>query len=206
MPTVSQGDITQITLDGRIYGQRTLTVLHYKVADFATTVELEEHYTGINSAMFGTLLDFEDKYLACCSNNFTLTRILTQVIYPIRYYARELFQSGKAGTVSSVSLPPGVSVSLTKRSLFSTSHSIGGVRMPAVPTTFTAAGELTSVGRTAYSILCDAIAAPQGTVAVNINIPIIFRRANPSLSEEVFTAFPQNTIRTMSRRVVQRGE
>jgi hypothetical protein len=169
-------------------------------------LELEIAYNNISSALFGTSSDFEDKYLDCCSNVFTLQQCLMQVVFPTRYYARQLFQSGKVGTVSSVSLPPGVSVSLTKRSILATRHSVGGVRMPAVPTTFTAAGEITATGRTAYGVFCDKLNDDLEPDFGVIFEPVIFRRAQPALSERLAFAFPQDTVRTMSRRVVRRGE
>lgn len=206
MPLIGPGSITQVTLDGRLFGQRTLTVLHYMMEPFSDEMELELFYTGFNASMFGMNNDFEDKYLACCSNNFSLTRILTQVIFPIRYYARQLIQAGKDGTVSSISLPPGVSASLTKRSILSTPHSIGGVRMPAVPTSFQASGELNATGITAYGLFCDQLNQAVGASETTGLIPIIFRRTAPALSEQIAFAFPQSTLRTMSRRVVRRGE
>jgi len=205
---VLDGMVIEVTLVGRHQAQTVLTVLHYKAtvppAVFQDFAPLEDQVLDHLLITGGVV----KSYLDAMSEEYEQSTIRIQPISPVRYAFFDHPQTASAGTVAAPAFPPNVSCVIVKRNELTGRHNRGSVHMPAVPLTFIDGGVITTGARVAYAALGDALTIPftisGGGGDTDWN-PVIFRKANPPLSE-VFTACsPQETSRIMRRRTLGVG-
>lgn len=198
------GDILEVRLRGVLFEQHVMTVLHYKITDVEPDILLSVCITALNTDL-GGVDDLYDSYYKCLSEDYTAQDTEIQRIAPLRQIAYNFEPYAGIGNVASTALPPGVSMAVTKRAEGSGRDCVGGCRLPAVPTLFNDAGRVTLLGTDALQQFCDQLKQVSEVTGVATFTPIILHRASPSDSQIVYDAFPMDTIRTMSRRVVGRG-
>lgn len=205
MPNLSTGTIVQVTLEGRLFAQTTLTVLHYRLDATGGPTDMDLLFDQFRTALTVGTTNFYESYIECLSADYVPSYITMQAIYPIRYRARIYTPIQVSGLVAGDSMPPGVQVSITKQSALAQRDGIGGVRMPAVPISFVIEGQISPSAEDAYTIFANNLNNAYVAGAGNTFTPVIFHRLNPDNSLVIATAIVQRTVRTISRRVVGRG-
>lgn len=198
------GDIVSITIQGRLDGQTTMNVLHYKLTSLGSLTEFPTWAVALGTKL-NTAAELSSFYTDACSENLTDLFYRIQKIYPTRLVQAVINLSPSEGQIVESALPPGDQGSLTKRGIVAGRHSIGGIRMPALPITANEIGYLSGAQVALYDILCTYLAAPITTVTIGTLTPIIFNRTGPGTSVDVATVSTEATIRTLRRRVVGRG-
>lgn len=204
---ITTGSLIELGIAGTLFGQRTLTLFHYRITGTTITdgqAALEDWLDSLtgNIAIGGA-------YFAACSEDWTGYQLSAQVIYvPGPSVQRRpkvvLSITTFPGEVASPSLPPGVAAALTRRSEVASRRGLGTIHMPGVPTSFTSGGELSTLGIDSYTTLGGAF-MENPTIGSMTGTPMIYNRSNPADSIQVTSVTPQSTVRTMRRRVVGRG-
>jgi hypothetical protein len=146
---------------------------------------------------------------ATASELATLFEVEGQWVFPTRYQKRSDGLTFVSGTIVDTLAPPATSVAIERRGDLANRHSVGGVRVPATPSTISQNGD----GRilAAYLPAWQALAAFMPTAfstAANpggTHTPVIYQRGNPAGSIVVKQGILHQTLRTLRRRVVGRG-
>nr|CRY97182.1 hypothetical protein [uncultured prokaryote] len=209
MPDVGVGAVVAFRIDGRQDGQQTLTSFHWRIEAITdTTVDLGDLYSGVVNLLTDTdaLLPL---YLNACSFELEDVRVITQVIFPIRYLqVSNRVTDNEAGHAESDAFPPNVSGVFTLRGDYASRDNISTKHMPAVPLTAIALGIVNETQQSLYSAIA-MYAKSQLLVEVGTNsitlVPIILKVAN-YLDSAVITNYQvPYTSRVMRRRTVGLG-
>lgn len=204
--SIQPGDIIEVRLNMRLYGQRMLNVLHWRNG--------EDEVPDAQTALQDTLDDMFDNpggsvldaYVAGLSADLTLLYADAQVIYPLRRaYERKVLDVQCSGDTPA--LPPNVSASITKRSTFAGAGSEGRIAIPGMMPQNQAGGEWTLDGIGVLNDIAAQWIAPLtlGTFTGAAR-PIIYHRTNPNISVTWETLTIQPTTRVQRRRTVGLGE
>jgi len=208
MKTVNVGDTIEVIMEGRSAGQATLNVFHYQITAAPIGGFDWNGYADQLNVQFGNPGGFIEKYLACCSNEFTLRTLRVQAIRAVRYSYENFDKADEPGTVAEESLPPNDAIVITKRNDGTGRHSRGSFHMPGVPRTFVSNGDITAAGLAAYTAFAqEAFQVLQLTVlsgTVDLT-PVIFNRSNPLTSQQWNQFIVQHTSRVQRRRTVGLG-
>lgn len=192
------GDLYQLTIMGRLHGQRILNVLHYGVSVAGPTNPIEDLVTQWRA-------DCETHWLACHSNEYTLDGYLSQKIRPLPITASyEEAPLALAGSSGNNSLPTSMAVVLTKRTDLAGRSYRGRIYMAGVPITFELDSELTGAAMNVYDTLADDLESPIVTAGGTTFIPVLFRRS-ADVAREITQVIPRSTLRNQRRRQVGRG-
>lgn len=203
--TMQVGDIIAITYTGRLFGQTTMTVLHYELTSVGSLTAHPTWAVAVIGLLNTVATGLATFYNEACSEDLISGAWWVQKVYPTRMAKVDGVASPDEGLVLEGALPPGVSASLTKRGAVASRHAIGGVRMPALALSWAEAGYLSAAAITKYTDLCIQMAAPISSGATGNLQPVIFNALAPNLSIDVASMIPQETVRTNKRRVVGRG-
>lgn len=200
--------ILEVGFEGTVNGQRTLTVLHYRV----TTVSPDPSILGEQEtfiAEVGPLGNFNivAPYIACCGNNFTLNNVTAQFVSPTRT-RRSSATFNTPGQVAEAVTAQNVSAVITKRTDLGGRKQIGGVHLPAVPPSRYVGGMLTAAHLTAMATLRAALLATVSPpIAGGSYKPCLWHKKLPAqpASDLVTQLVSQETLRIMRRRTVGLG-
>ncbi len=203
-PDMTVGDIISITMRGKLNEQTTMNVLHYKLTSVGALLSFPS-WASAASIKLNELGGIAALYADCLSEDVTNLQWLIQKISPVRLVQYVTDMAATEGTISEIALPPGVQASLTKRSLVAGRHAVGGIRMPGAPITANEGGYISTTYSNLLEILCVPLAAPLDSASIGVITPIIFNRLSPSTSVTVTSVTPEQTLRTIRRRVVGRG-
>lgn len=202
--------VLEVAFVGEHQGQRTLNLLHYRFAD---VVDGPRDWTTIDDDFMDVIQGLgglQSTYLDCCSEEFTLLTIRTQILNPSRWSYIDHAIVGGEGQVVAPALPPNDGVTITKRNNGTGRTNRGAVHMPAVPTTFIADAEITSAALLAYEnfgdVLVEELQLPQLPAPPMRLQPCIFHRADPTVSPTTTEYIVQRTSRVNRRRTKGVGE
>lgn len=196
---VNNGHILEVILEGRSSGQVTLSVFHYRLSNAAAGVD-GTNLVGVLDGSLNAVGGLVDKYLDCCANDFELRTVSYQWIHPVRYTAQRLVPFAAAGQVLQPLLPANVALCLVKRTFLTGRTQRGVLHMPGVPSTFVINSQISVAGKAAFDALADSIDNPL-TLATNETFtPIIFHKADPTLSPVIEVVQTEDTSRIMRRR------
>lgn len=209
------GDIVQISLRGRIFGQRILLTRFYKVtvpSDAALTVEQELAglLAGINATIPAGGNELVSKYLTVMPNNYSLETIRAQLVWPnrsvlVEQIADQTGQSLGAATVSNTA------VVITMRTAKAGRNQVSNVHIGPVDNEVYSAGFVTGPAKPSYNLLGVRLAIPLTSQNIGgcTTVPVIYHAGQelPQLiSDDIRTHVLQDTIRVMRRRTVGLGE
>lgn len=203
-------DVVSVTFRGNHVNQRILSTFHYQVVNAPTA------QTPLDDALLFLFLKLvaagglREWYLACLSEDYAMESVRIQVVQPFRLPFID-FPTVNPGTVEEPSLPPGNSLVITRKGPDITRNNLGSLHLPAVPTTFAADGLITVAGIGALSNLATELLADitDGVGDGSLLTPGLINAQTPPGSVEFVplqSSVVQQTVRTMSRRVVGRGE
>lgn len=198
---VSDGAILEATIVGNHEGERTMSVFHYRLT---STLGLPDGDAAIDlfNIEWNDLTDFVGAYVTALSTTWNAVQAVYQWIYPTRFHRRTKTLTADTGVVAGLSLPPNVSVAITKTSEKATRRSRGTLHMPAVPSAYVTAGLVLPIGKAAYDDLAGFMPVLYQTGTF---VPILFNRNQPNLSEQIVEGRTEETSRVNRRRTVGLG-
>lgn len=199
---INQNAITEIQILGRLHGQRTRNVFHYRYTgttplDGPTTIDalLEEFQVEILEGIRGLL-----------SNEWMCEALSGQLVAPVRYRVR-FKVINQAGAVQQGSLPSTTCVVMRRTAILSGRKYQGRVYIPGIPT-----------GSEQDSVLHPNVLVPwtdasislkeplSGGTAVEPFVPNLRRTAPASALEDVELTGLDTVLRIQRRREVGVGE
>lgn len=207
MPVVI-GDILEVTAEGLILGQTTLSVLHYVVGQTPTQNDPILSQAAVLALINGGASDLSVPYRGCCGTSFQLTRWWAQYIWPTRYIKSTSFV-GLNGNFGGASSTSNIAGTIQKASIFAGKKNRGSLHMPGVADNQMNAGELAVALIARYTTLATALTTNivEGGGGVGRWDPIILHRTKPLNGTyarwEHFTVHDE--LRTMRRRTLGLG-
>lgn len=202
-------DVVQISYRGLSYSQRIINVTTWKVTASASNDTDQADLTSILAVFRDAgAAGFLDRYLDCLGAEYQLSSVRAQRIWPLRTSYVQSLGTGEVGKQATQSENPTLTAAISRitgaagRDQISTSHIGPGPAAEMIDGLWSPAYRAT-VEQWAIKFLTNV-----NTAAPVISLePVVFhsRAVNPSAQK--LTAIHQfNTVRTMSRRVVGRGE
>jgi len=202
------GDIMLVTFRGKIFDQRMLTILHYRVIQgtasgnvFADTQAWADWFANLTAA--GELVTV---YLATCAPEYSLEEIRVQRISPARNpYAISVVNL--VGTNANAARTSNLAASITKRGVVAGRWANGRVQMPGLPADNVVDGEIAIGAQIDYQTLATKLAADQNYVGITQQLrPVIYNPGRVPNYTEIATWTVQTSARTMHRRTLRLGE
>lgn len=199
--------IVQISYEMRMYNQRMLTTLHYRVAVPSSTIIIADEMEDL-AERFRTngANDIFTAFAKVIPIQVSIQNVVAQPIYPVRYRRVVLDISGTGqGEGSTV---PNVQAALTFYTIFSGRNQVGGVRIPAPPVE-AEQGVWNVLYKNFLNDLADKLTTfVSVTAGGGSYTPVVYHRspnANPKYTD-LAGGFAQDTSRVMRRRTVGVGE
>ncbi len=200
MPDLAVGDIIQTRVEWELYGQRDLTVWHWRVNDVNPDQDMFEYLADGLNAWLADPAGGLFTVLAELSSDVVLKAIVSQVVWPIRFRAvrtpvEEVGGSAFVAGTNNVALSIGFGGDLAGRGRAGRSQILG------IPQKWQISGKwdvgvITSIADALESIRVGPQTPPGFTVQLN---PVLFRRQDHT-HQNVTTIHAYDTIRTMRRR------
>lgn len=204
------GAVLEVGVLGHIYGQNTMTVLHYMVSGVLQPKDWNLFRNDFHQQFYTDLDSFVKNYLEATSDDFFLDGIRYQLIFPTRYAYDYYPTPGDQGGVVQPALPPNDGATITKRNDATGKNNRGSIHMPGVPSTFVVDGFLTAAAIGTYAQI-----GAKGVTPISLAqlpdppmewAPVIFHRVAPGASQPWTTWTVQDTSRVNRRRTVGVGE
>lgn len=210
------GDLLLLTFRGTLYGQRVMNTFWYslRTLNLTNTPTLETLSNQINVQM-GLGSAWLAAYRDCLSENYQINQLWVQRVFPTRIM-KEVYDVDDAGTHTDTGLTANMQASIMRRTEVASPGNIGGVRI-ALPNDVTACSNGFVTG--AYKAKLQAFANKMDdiiTCAVGTDIePVLPTRLPPvppakqgviDGSRDIARITVMDTVRTLSRRTVGRGE
>lgn len=205
MAGLNINDVIEITYEGILITQTTLSVLHY----FVDTPSTDANYL---SAMTHLLGNFKAgavsptiAYLAACAQNYEMITLKGQVVYPTRKaYVR--INVGLPGLIGTDCTAPNLAGTITKRTSVGTRKGVGSLHMPAIPPSGYSGGLITGGQRTLYAAVQACLLNPfTDTGETTVIEPCLWSRSSPGTVLGLTATALQPQVRTMRRRTVGVG-
>lgn len=201
---VTAGAILQVTFEGRLFGQQTLTVMNYILRDTATLdgpTLLEEAIVWVNVAGAGLY----DKYIACLSEDVQLIQQHYQWIDPVRYAFVTNLPATNQGSIVNTAKTANISQVVTRRTERAGRNQISNLHLPGVPTEEVNAGLISDGHLTTLQAFGTRSVLPMDLGGFITMYPCPFRRSAPAEAPTLTTSYPQAQARDMRRRTVGWG-
>ena len=200
---LASGDIVEIQIRGRLDNQRTINTFHYAYTGTGT----DDGDTRVRDilAMFDTTLHAGIATVTGVDQRYEALR--GQRIFPTRVVPVDIVPSAVAGAISTQCSPSGASVVIRRSGLISTPHAYGRIFVPGVPMVQIGQSTLIPAARAAWNAaVVPFMNANLVDSAGDVWNPVIYDKASPASSEDVFHAALDPVIRYQRRREVGKGE
>ncbi len=201
---IINGSIVEITFEGLLDGQQTMSLYHYKltgtsgVTDGAAVLQLFIGQLREAGGLFPTYQDM-------CSDALTELQIYAQLVFPVRYRYTTDGQPSESGSVDSLAFPPNVQASITRAAEKSGRQYISHLSVPAIPILAIESGMMTAGFKEDMQAHCDQVVTPIVLIGGAEAQPVIWHRHAIPTDDPIVLAFPQNTSRVIRRRTVGLG-
>lgn len=210
--TWNEGDIVELTFQGRLYNQLIMTVLHYRLKT-AATPDGETASQSFKDAITDPGGVWA-KYIACLSHDWSAELVAVQRVHVVRQRRYEYpmvaagGQAGDAGTAN-------VQASIEKWTELATPRhdkkgegQVGRIAIPAVPQNRYLGGNLLDLYRTGeMKNLADILSTTITDGVANVWVPIIWHRKGTTKTfDDIKGCTVKATVRTEYRRTVGVGK
>lgn len=202
------GDVFLVTFDGRLSNQRILNTFHYEVItspDVPTDRwdSYDEIYAQVASP--GALAE---KFLAFTASNYELKYIQIQCVAPVRKIFRR-YTMNTPGTRAGNAPAPNLALSIERRGDSATRRGVGRLQVPGLLATDIVNGLIQAPAFILASAIKDQLllAVPVGGTTGFADPTLYGITPGGSYHKTlIIGADVKDTVRTMSRRTVGRGE
>lgn len=191
-------DYFRATIVGRLHGQETNTVLHYR--ETATGA-------GDASALLAFAVDaaIGVAMRAWASEEWTYGYTMVQKFDPSPVLMAAINSENTGpGDVTGSSLPSSVAAVITKRTALAGRSFRGRVFLPGVPSSYELDSELTGAAMTATATLADVMIL-QKTQGGYTWVPIVYTKAELAVPQVWTSYLVRSPLRTQRRREVGKG-
>ena len=196
-PTISVNDVIQITLKGRLFGQRTNNTFFYIV----TAEDGSQTFTEVFQQW---AVDFETLWCNMVSEDWTGDTVTLRRLKPIKTRGVD-FNIEWVGAVASPSLPPSTAAVISRWNYASGPRNRGRIFIPGIATSHHADGELTAPAMAILTLLAAQMDDPLEDVPDFSLAPVLYHRATNSAAVVEATT-PRKTLRQQRRREIGVGE
>lgn len=205
--TVSDGAVCEVTIVGRVFEQRCLTILHYQLIlpSQGQTIDgnlaINQFNATLNTIGAGSLIG---SYAACMAASYSFEAITYQWMYPTRYRRVNAPPAVVQGSTGLNCRQTNIAVAVNRFTENAGRGTTGTLHLPAVPDEWQAGGRLDG-GLDEYNNFgtqSRTVSQLPNNVAMN---PIIFSKGTPLFSKAVIGHIVGSELRTMRRRTVGRG-
>lgn len=199
------GAIMEVQIVGEFNANITRTIRHYRASVSGSAVNGEGALDAFAATtQFATMLA---DYRACCGDDWLMTYQQLQVISPARWRRYIYSVDTGPGTLGSSAQTASTAGFIELRGDIANRHSVGGVHMPCPGVEEYSAGKFLGAQLDRYGTLAAGLILQIATAAPAVTwTPVVFNRAIPANSVVVTDGQAQDTVRTMRRRVLGRGE
>lgn len=210
MATVNVGDVLEVTYQMTLYGQRLLTVLHYKVTTAPTVVTdpLLSQADVLNEIKNGGAQDRVTVYRNCVSNNLNFDALTAQYVYPGRW-RRSTLNINVAGSVSGSAGSANIAAVIEKTTDLAGKANRGSVHVPGIQNGQYSNGLIGTTLNNNLVLLADKLITTINESGAGAGVwkPIIFHRRFPATTSQIWNSYTiQQTVRVMRRRTVGVGK
>jgi len=204
MPDINNGALLEVVIHSTNSGQRQMTVLHYRLTDLGAPADQWEKLEAVDDR-FAAVDGIYDAIADVSGNDCEFQPVQLQWIFPERYAFRTFGSMPLLGQAVQGCEVSGVAATITKRGVESGRHNIGSVHMPNCPKESIASSMWSDPNLTLYGTLATRLRTPFTLATGGTLTPVIFNKANPALSVEVFGTTLQPEVRYQRRRTVGLG-
>lgn len=204
MANLDNNDVVEVTFEGKVFGQQTISTFFYKVNGVTVGIPIFTELSNFIGKIRAPGKLFQ-KYQNVTTDGLEDLNVYAQVVYPIRYRYTNDGELTQTGAVEEETMPPNVQASITRVAERAGQRYTSHLAVPAVPRTASIAGLLLTGYMTDLQALADEVIA---TIVLDSGVemtPCIFHPQYTPVYEPLFLAFPQETIRVMRRRTVGLG-
>lgn len=197
LPLLSTGDVLQLTLKGRLFGQRTNNTFYYNVASTDGTQDFS-HVANQFTVQYETL------WSNLVSEDWTSDILTIRRLTPTKTRGVD-FATEWVGNVEQPSLPPSTAAVISRWNYGSGQSNRGRIFIAGIPQTFHAAGELTGPAMAILTLLAAEMDDQLEDVPDFSLTPGLFHRAL-NVFEAIDGTTPRSILRQQRRREIGIGE
>lgn len=204
---VQNGDVLEVTIQGRLDGQRMLHVLHYELNDLAAPTDgialIDDFNAVFNVAGPGS---YTGDFAKSVAIPYAFDAIVYQWIFATRRARIIYVPENVAGTMVGHPSPPNVALAITRRTELPGAAGHGTIHVGGMVDENLEGGYIDPASLSLFDDLRDwqfEVIAPGG--GANL-YPLVFNKLNPALFNRIVSAETKQTVRTMHRRTVGVGE
>ena len=197
LPILAVGEVYQLVLKGRLFGQRTNNTFYYNVATADGVSDLTD--------FFGQwVTDFEALWSDLVSEDWTGDLVTIRRLTPTKTRGID-FNIDWQGNVEQPALPPSTAAVISRWNYGSGPSNRGRVFIAGIPTTFHLAGELTNPAMAILTILANQMDDQVEDVPDFSLTPGLFHRFSNTY-EALDGVTPKSILRQQRRREIGVGE
>lgn len=196
VPSLEPGDIVELTLKGRLFGQRTNNVFHYYIA-----IATAQIFTDLFSQW---VVDFQTVWEDAVSEDWTADTVTIRRLGANATRGVD-FNIDWQGNVVSPSLPPSTAVVISRYNYLPGPKGRGRIFVAGIATSHHLSGELTAPAMALFSLLAAQVDDP---VVDGVQLraePGLFRPATNTFNG-IEAAVARNILRQQRRREIGIGE
>jgi len=205
MPDLGATDIVEITFEGKLDGQQTISTFHYAPQGIGGAFEIFSELSNFLERIRGAGKLYP-AYRDIVSDQLTNLNVYAQVIYPIRYRYTNDGWADETGGVDALSMPCNVQGSITRTAERAGQRYTSHLALPALPVTAVENSFLTVDYLGDMSALAEQIKATIVLASGTEMRPCIFHPQFDPVKEWIKFTFPQATSRVQRRRTVGLGK
>jgi hypothetical protein len=201
--------ITAVSYIGRSNEQRILNTIHYRMSPAWDSPTIDTYYNSFESHITtGGAVDVQQALLDCLCEQYSLTGVRLQVIYPTRYRGKTITKL-VGGTRAGFDKAQNVTAVITKTVELAGRSKVGGLHLGGLSSTDYDNGLINAPLKALMATLGAALLSPVNQdFGGGINTPVLYHpdpNANPKY--DILTGvILQDTLRTQRTRNVGKGE
>jgi len=197
LPLLAVGDVLQLTLKGRLFGQRTNNTFFYNVA----STDGSQTFTDIFQQW---AVDYETLWSDCVSEDWTGDTVTVRRLTPTATRGVD-YAISWTGNVVSPSLPPSTAAVISRWNYGSGPSNRGRIFIAGVPTASHLSGELTAPALADFVLLAAQMDDPCEDVPDFSVVPGLFHRFTNTW-EAIDGTTARQILRQQRRREIGVGE
>jgi hypothetical protein len=199
--------ICEVRLESTVNVQKCLTVLTYAVQVPSTLAQLAEELGILNDILPAAPHDLVTPYLACCSPDLNLDRVVVQFVWPTRLVFQPVTVNAPGTRVGACNAQ-NIHGTIERSTLHTGRSQRSNIRPPGMVTDDAVAGAISAGLKTAlntFGIATLQVIAP--VTGGGQYAPVIWHKhvVSPAPYDFLVQSFTQATVRTQHRRTVGVG-
>lgn len=204
-------DIFLVTFKGECANQTILNTFYYRIDELGTAplpTDLQAESILADALTAGGADVLQTLFLACLPQNYTLSEVWVQKVFPARY-RKHVEAEAAEGTIAADALATNLAAVISRFGIEANRHNIGSVHIGPIPTgaTWQVDGQVTSTYKAALIAFGGAMLEEIDLLGSNKIkwVPTLFAAVGTPVHADIQTTVAQDTVRVMRRRTVGLG-